>query len=214
MNDINYKEWFNKNAKVYSNSMNKHTILHRAKFIKKHVQGKVLDIGIGDGHVASLYINSKRIKEVIGLDFSKEMLNECRKKLKIKCICGDIEALNFKENSFDTIVCSEVIYYLSSPRKFIEKCKKILKRNGKLIIILHNPRTFFLEPILVMLKLTPKEDIQSIIPLEIESLFHKEDFRDINIKKFCVIPMKGFKFVDKLFLNKFGFKVGIVATKL
>jgi len=37
---------------------------------------------------------------------------------------------------------------------------------------------------------------------------------DINIKKFCVIPMKGFKFVDKLFLNKFGFKVGIVATKL
>src|SRR3989344_3903206 len=112
MNNINYEKWFDKNAKIYSKNLNKYTILRRAEFIKAHAKGKVLDIGISDGRVTSLYIKSKKIKKVIGIDISAEML---------------------------------------------KKCKKILKKNGKIIVITPNPSLLFLEPLSVILKLTPKE---------------------------------------------------------
>lgn len=92
--------------------------------------GKTLDLGCGTG------IITKLIKNCIGIDSSKKMLEKCDKDLEI--YHADIIKLPFKDNSFDNIISLTVLQDIENIKKAVKEIKRVLKINGKIVITVLN----------------------------------------------------------------------------
>ena len=55
----------------------------------------------------------------------------------------DAHNTKFSNNTFDFIICTNVIHHLSQPVKFLKEMNRILKQNGKLIIFDHHMSVLF-----------------------------------------------------------------------
>ncbi|MGA2584693.1 MAG: methyltransferase domain-containing protein [Tepidisphaeraceae bacterium] len=101
---------------------------------------RVLDLGIGTGAALSFYPRHSR---VIGVDLSRGMLRECRKKMQQ---CGLTHAtvfqanaleLPFADDSFDHVFISHVISVVSDPCKLIMEAQRVLKPGARIVIVNH-----------------------------------------------------------------------------
>jgi ubiquinone/menaquinone biosynthesis C-methylase UbiE len=107
---------------------------------------KVLEIGVGTGIHGSYLLKLNKIKFIFtGVDLSKEMLIEARKKLKkysnVKLKQMDGENLKFKDNYFDKVYISGSLHHFPNPKKGIEEILRILKKGGKFCIM--EPNYYF-----------------------------------------------------------------------
>jgi 2-polyprenyl-3-methyl-5-hydroxy-6-metoxy-1,4-benzoquinol methylase len=94
---------------------------------------KVLDIGCGEGTLALACAKNKN--EVVALDISSVavQLAESRKgDLPARFAVGDARNLNFPDNSFDVIICKDVIEHIPQRDLIIhlEEVKRVLKEDG------------------------------------------------------------------------------------
>ncbi len=112
----------------------KHTFIAKMKYIEKLLKKfpkhfKILDAGCGQGLLVKEF--QKRGYNIVGLDTFYE--NEFVKK-------GDILNSNFKEDTFDLILCLDVIehFQLSQQEILIKELKRILKPKGTLIFSIPN----------------------------------------------------------------------------
>ena len=96
-------------------------------YLKKQKPGKLLDIGCGHGWLMSA-LNNKWNK--YGIDVSNFASKSASKYGKI--FIGDLK--NFKIKKFDFITALHIIEHHPKPENFLLKLKKLLKKNGKLII--------------------------------------------------------------------------------
>jgi len=97
----------------------------------------VLEVGCGAG--LGLGILAKHSKRVIGGDINKNLLTMVNKhyKNKIKTKAFNAHVSPYNNNSFDVILCMEVLQYLSIDI-FLSECHRVLKNNEKLIICIPN----------------------------------------------------------------------------
>ena len=129
-----YKEWSSDYDK-YS-EYNVYIAMHKNKILpllnlKK--LDKVLDLGCGTGRL-SIQI-SKKVKEVVGVDFSKEMLNIAKEKSKqISNIyykyLAITKKLPFKDKSFDKILSILVVNHIKRLDKLLKEIYRLLKPRG------------------------------------------------------------------------------------
>jgi ubiquinone/menaquinone biosynthesis C-methylase UbiE len=112
---------------------------HWACLAMENFEGKkILDIGCSYGWFEK-YVG-KKAKEIIGIDLNKKDLETARKEVKernIKFEKGSVLDLSkFKENYFDIVVMFDVIEHIpkGTEKKALEEIKKVLKKNGKLLI--------------------------------------------------------------------------------
>lgn len=98
---------------------------------------KVLEVGCNDGYIGELLV--KGGNDVFGIDFIKEKLLTAEKRgLKVKECDIEKEEFPYPENYFDVVVLGDVIEHIFDTDLLLEKCKKILKKGGKLIITTPN----------------------------------------------------------------------------
>jgi len=110
----------------------------RKKLIKRIEGEKILEVGVGTGKNLSYYPEKTN---VIGIDFSKNMLEKARDKVEnrknIKLIEMDAEDMNFVDNTFDTVVTSCVFCSVPDPIKGLKEIRRVCKNNGKIIMLEH-----------------------------------------------------------------------------
>ncbi len=88
----------------------------------KYAHGRLLDIGCGDKPYEQIFQHA--VIEHIGID-----------KRSIKAdIRGDIFDARIKNESFDTILCTQVLEHVADPEKLLKKAYQILKPNGVIIL--------------------------------------------------------------------------------
>jgi SAM-dependent methyltransferase len=137
-NDKTYKnsllKTFNRISKLKKiNSDNYYRVIRIKKFIKKNLITKpnLLDIGSGLG------IFPYEIKKLgwacKANDPSLVTINHLKKNLKLKTIYGDFLKLKNIEQ-FNIITLNKVLEHVKSPKKFLIKAKKFLKKDGFIYI--------------------------------------------------------------------------------
>lgn len=100
----------------------------------KDFDGKLLDVGCGEGNHLDLLIKQFGFKfNYTGIDLSEKGIMFARKKLgnKAKLIQGSIYDL---QEEYDVIVCGEVIEHIKEDKKFIKRICSLLKPNGILVL--------------------------------------------------------------------------------
>ena len=110
--------------------------LHRYLFATKFSENKkVLDLGCGEGYGSDML--SKKAISVVGLDISKEAIENARLKYRrenLKFTIGECDAIPFKSNSFDLVVNFEVIEHIRNQGLMLEEIRRVLSEKGILII--------------------------------------------------------------------------------
>lgn len=92
-----------------------------------------LDVGCGNGWVVREIAKEENCKKSIGVDKSKKMIMQARKKIKSKkeeYIHADIESMKNREK-FDFIFSMESLYYVDSIEIALKKIYKLLKPGGQ-----------------------------------------------------------------------------------
>ncbi|NQU12791.1 MAG: class I SAM-dependent methyltransferase [Desulfobacteraceae bacterium] len=101
--------------------------------------GKVIDIGCGTGEMLGVF--RERKFHAYGLDYSFKMLKALSGEIPrhtVSLVNGEIEALPFKDEQFDGIICAGVIEYLNEDHAALKEIARILNRGGYAIISLSN----------------------------------------------------------------------------
>jgi 2-polyprenyl-3-methyl-5-hydroxy-6-metoxy-1,4-benzoquinol methylase len=110
--------------------------------INSKIKGCVLDIGCGEGRIVNYLLKIGNTKEVIGLD-----VNVIHLKWHENRICGDAQFLPFKNATFDSVTCIEVLEHLQNPELCVREINRVLKTGGS--VVLSSPTLNIPLPILV-----------------------------------------------------------------
>ena len=96
----------------------------------------ILDFGSGEGVTADHYAADNTLTAV---EPSVEMLSKAWKDHTYTQIVGDVSALSmFDDNSFEFIICHNVLEYIENKQAVICELERILKWGGKISIVMHN----------------------------------------------------------------------------
>lgn len=109
------------------------------KSVLDNIEGnKILEVGVGTGKVVMHYPDDL---EVVGIDFSTNMLNKAIEKVKDKenvtLLEMDAQHMDFEDNSFDTIVASCVFCAVPDPILGMKEMMRVCKPSGKIIMVEH-----------------------------------------------------------------------------
>lgn len=125
-------------------SMESYYLLHRWK-----EQGKeqFLDLGCGIGRHTILFANNGY--NTHGFDLSQEAIDRTKQwadelNLKVQCKTGDMLNLPYEDNSFECILCKNVISHTDTNGmiKMADEIKRVLKNDGECYLTLGSKNTW------------------------------------------------------------------------
>ena len=97
---------------------------------------KILDFGAGFCVTANHY---SKHHIVTAVEPNEEMIQLSIQDNQFDIIHGGIEALsNYADNSFDFVICHNVLEYVSDKEMILKELARVLKPSGKLSIVKHN----------------------------------------------------------------------------
>ena len=101
--------------------------------IKKLRPEKILDVGCGEGF-ALQRLNQKKIgKKLTGIDFLDTAIEiGKRERPYLDLSQGNIYDIPFKDNSFDLVICSEVLEHIDDPEKGL---RELIRVSSKHIVL-------------------------------------------------------------------------------
>jgi len=94
----------------------------------------VLEIGVGSGRNALPLLEEAKLR-LVGLDLSREMLEQARAKAssfkqRFDLVLGDADHMPFVNSVFDAIVCMSTMHYFESKEEILGKLSKTLVGGG------------------------------------------------------------------------------------
>lgn len=101
---------------------NRHLLKQKIQEVSHHIHGKAIDLGAGEidrygGYFATTeYVRMEPVPRK-GID-----------------TIGSIYQIPFPDDSFDSVVCTQVFEHLAYPTKAVEEIKRILKKDGLALI--------------------------------------------------------------------------------
>lgn len=104
----------------------------------------ILDVGCASGWFLS-EINKKFPKsKCTGIDIYNNVINFGIKKYKsLHLICADAHQLPFKNNSFELVICTEVLEHVVNPKIILKEIERVLAPNGAAIIEMDSGNLLF-----------------------------------------------------------------------
>ncbi|HEY3278255.1 MAG TPA: methyltransferase domain-containing protein [Syntrophorhabdaceae bacterium] len=100
----------------------------------------IIEVGVGTGLSLELYPESCR---VVGIDITRKMLTKAKEKKDkfgfdhVSLLEMDAENMSFADDSFDHAVVPFIVSVVPNPIKMMAEIKRIVKNNGKIIVINH-----------------------------------------------------------------------------
>lgn len=98
-------------------------------------KGFLLEVGLGTGKQLVKYKNHK----IFAIDNNRTMINifKAKNPFNANVFLMDAEKMDFENQSFDYIVLSHVITVVNNPQNLFLEVNRVLKPNGKIIVLNH-----------------------------------------------------------------------------
>lgn len=97
--------------------------------ISKKQVDLILDVGCGEGFTLNRLKENGIGKKLEGIEYKKEAIELGKKTYPdIKITEGSIYNLPYKDNSFDLVLCTEVLEHLDDPSKALEELIRVSKK--------------------------------------------------------------------------------------
>jgi ubiquinone/menaquinone biosynthesis C-methylase UbiE len=111
------------------------------EYTLKALQGAkdVLSIGCGPAIIEAGL--AERGFNVTGLDVSKDALDLAPENLRT--VEGSAENMAFSDSCFDAVICIASVQFIEKYKQAIQETARVLKRGGKLLVMLLNPYSEF-----------------------------------------------------------------------
>ncbi|MBD0343518.1 MAG: 3-demethylubiquinone-9 3-O-methyltransferase [Coleofasciculus sp. Co-bin14] len=208
--DVSADNWWQTDAKIYALY---HFNQPRFEFFDRYVsnwQGlKALDVGCGGGFTCEFM--AKRGVVVSGVDQSIKCIKAAQShadmsQLKIDYRHGFAENLPYHDNTFDMVICVDVLEHVADIKTTLLEINRVLKPEGILFFDTIN-RNFQSKLVMIWLMENILREIERgihdwkkfIKPEELTQLMYRTGFSDIEIKGFDI-------FSDVLKLNLLQYK--------
>lgn len=116
-------------------------------------KGILLELGCGEGLFLNKLAQKNKNIEIFGVDIWRKIILKAKHRLQenkiknINLVQADSCCISFKDNSFDTVVCINVLYNLPSEEIFYTSLREIIrvcKVGGKIIFDVRNRLNPFL----------------------------------------------------------------------
>lgn len=121
------------------NDFGREVMDREAAYIRKELKGytKILDVGCGIGSI------EERLPDfnIVGIDVSREMIKEAKKRTQKKFVKGNVEEIPFKDESFDAIFSLTTLEFVEDYEKAIEEVFRVLRNDGKFLALILNPKS-------------------------------------------------------------------------
>lgn len=129
--------------------------VRRAKIILENLEAtagmKILEVGCGRGFYEQAVLTVYSDVEIVGIDTSEKYLAVARQKIqgkRVSFVKADGRELPFKDNSFDRVICSEVLEHIKEDTSVLKEIYRVLKSSGLALITVPNKNyPFFWDPL-------------------------------------------------------------------
>jgi ubiquinone/menaquinone biosynthesis C-methylase UbiE len=136
------RQQYNQLAAIYDRRWNRY-ITDTLQFLKTWLncspQETILDIACGTGEFAKIIVTEHPTQKIVGVDISEEMLGVARNKLQgfpsVSFQIASASVLPFADQSFDVIVSANAFHYFDNPIVALTEMKRVLKPEGRVIIL-------------------------------------------------------------------------------
>jgi len=177
------KENINKLAKKYTHIKPEHInfLLKTNSKIWRNLKGLGADLGGGIGLLSSVIAKKKDIKKIYCVEVVKNAVTKCQPRIKKKIldkkakkvisVLGSFDNIELKKSSLDFCIAWDAMHHSENLVKTLIGIKKVLKKNGKLIIVdrAHNNDT-------------SDAEIQRMLNIAYSKKFLRENHLPINKK--------------------------------
>ncbi len=100
---------------------------------------RLLEVGCSNGGYAIDRSHKLGISEVYGVDLGRKRLEEAKQKGVITFECDiEEEPLPFDNDSFDIIICNQVLEHLKKIHFLMDECHRVLKKDGLFVVSVPN----------------------------------------------------------------------------
>lgn len=105
---------------------------------------KILDVGSASGWFLQ-QIKKRYLKaECVGVDVYKEAIKYGNKKYpQLNLLYADAHNLPFDDDTFDLVICAEVLEHVLEPEKVVAEIKRVLTKKGSAIIEMDSGNLLF-----------------------------------------------------------------------
>ena len=104
---------------------------------KQKALGKTLEVGCGNGTYSKILI--LEAENLTATDFSDEMVAVAKERLKdaenVSVEKANCFNLSYPDSSFNTVLMANLLHIIREPEKAVAEGKRVLNKNGKLIVI-------------------------------------------------------------------------------
>ncbi len=196
------RQIYDRNASRYDSAirvMEKLLLGDGRRWACDQARGNVLEIAVGTGRNLPCYPADIRLT---GIDVSPAMLERARERAAalgraVDVRVGDAQALDFRNDTFDTIVCTLALCTIPDDRAALAEMERVLRTGGRLLLLEH-----------VRSPVLPVRAIQRLL----DPLFVRLEGDHLLRDPLTHLPASGFV-VEQIVRTKWGLIERIVARK-
>jgi len=115
-----------------------HSVSNSAGYLRPHIEPgmSILDVGCGPGGISVDMARLVPQGRVVGVDYNPEHLNDARAfatrqgVTNIEFQVGDINALDFPDNTFDIVHVHQVLQHVADPVQALREMRRVTKPGG------------------------------------------------------------------------------------
>ncbi len=147
----------------------------------------IIDLGTAEGRMLNSVSEAYPSARCVGIEYDSSLV-ELSKRLypNLEVIQGDIQEIDFPDESFDVVTATAVMEHVPRPEKVLGEVKRVLRPGGIVIVTVPDP---FWERVAVLVRHLEDDKHQHVMNIrEMCDLMRENGFKILKAQKFMLSP--------------------------
>lgn len=150
----------------------------------------IIDLGTADSRMLDMIHKKYPDTRCVGVEYNQELVDFGKANFpKLDISQGDIQSLDFPDNSFDVAIATAVIEHLPNPGKAMQEAKRVLRSGMGGILVLTAPDPFWERIATIVGHLNDDLHNEVMTLAQLTHLALKSGFVVLKTQKFMLSPV-------------------------